>query len=57
MTKPTFQYLPRFFVKQRITTMVNHYEIREANPDGSEGRMLAVAQQKRLANHEQVTFE
>jgi uncharacterized protein YxjI len=56
MTEPTFQYLPRFFVKQRITMMVNRYEIREANPDGSEGRMLAVAQQKRLAMREQVTF-
>ena len=50
------QYLPRFFVKQRLTMMVNRYEIVEANPDGSEGRMFAVAQQKRLAMREQGTF-
>ncbi len=36
--------------------MVNRYEIVEANPDGSPGRMLAVAQQKRMAMKEQVTF-
>ncbi|WP_211282206.1 hypothetical protein [Diaminobutyricimonas aerilata] len=47
---------PRFYVKQRITMMVNRYEIRDANPDGSEGAVLAVAQQKRMAFKEQVTF-
>lgn len=36
--------------------MVNRYEIREANPDGAEGRVIAIAQQKRLAFKEQVTF-
>jgi uncharacterized protein YxjI len=50
------QHLDRFFVKQRITMMVNRYEIREANADGSEGRMVAIAQQKRMAFKEQVTF-
>lgn len=50
------QHLDRFFIKQRITMMVNRYEIREANPDGSEGRVIAIAQQKRLALKEQVTF-
>ena len=50
------QYVSRFFIKQRITMMVNRYEIREANADGSEGRVVAVAQQKRLAFKEQVTF-
>ncbi|MCP2031133.1 uncharacterized protein YxjI [Okibacterium sp. HSC-33S16] len=56
MPAPTFQYLPQFYVTQRITMMVNRYEIREVNPDGSEGRMFALAQQKRLAMREQVTF-
>jgi uncharacterized protein YxjI len=56
MTHATAQYAPQFFVKQRITMMVNRYEILEANSDGSEGRMFAVAQQKRLAMKEQVTF-
>jgi hypothetical protein len=36
--------------------MVNRYEVRAANPDGSMGGVLAVAQQKRLAFREQVTF-
>lgn len=49
-------YLPRFFVKQKLTMMVNRYEITEANPDGSVGRLLAVAQQKRMAFKEHVTF-
>ena len=48
--------MPRFFVKQRITMMVNRYEIRGANPDGTEGPIIAMAQQKRLAFKEQVTF-
>lgn len=50
------QHLDRFYVKQRLTMMVNRYEIREANPDGSEGGVIAVAQQKRMAFKEQVTF-
>jgi uncharacterized protein YxjI len=54
--QPHPQYIPRLFVKQRITAMVNRYEIRTANPDGSEGDIIAMAQQKRLAFKEQVTF-
>lgn len=50
------QHRDRFFVKQRLTMMVNRYEIREANPDGSEGAIVAIAQQKRMAFKEQVTF-
>jgi len=49
-------YVPRFFVKQKITMMVNRYQIIEAAPDGSEGRLVAMAQQKRMAFKEQVTF-
>jgi uncharacterized protein YxjI len=49
-------YLPRFSIKQRLTMMVNRYEINETNPDGSTGRLMAVAQQKRMAFKEQVTF-
>ncbi|RWZ52775.1 hypothetical protein ELQ90_02190 [Labedella phragmitis] len=55
-TPQNTQHLARFFVKQRITAMVNRYEIRAANPDGSEGAVIAMAQQKRLAFKEQVTF-
>ena len=49
-------YVPAFFMKQRITMMVNQYEIHASNPDGSEGNILAFAQQKRMALKEQVTF-
>lgn len=49
-------YLPGFFVKQKITVMVNRYEIHAANPDGTLGQLMAVAQQKRLAFREEVTF-
>jgi len=48
--------VPAFFVKQRITVMVNRYEIRAANPDGSEGQLLALAEQKRLKLKEEVVF-
>lgn len=55
-TSPTVQHLPRFFVKQHFTMLVNRYTIIEALDDGSEGRLLAFAQQKRLAMREKVTF-
>jgi uncharacterized protein YxjI len=43
-------------VRQRIRLMVNQYEIHAVEPDGSEGELLAFAQQKRLAFKEQVTL-
>ena len=49
-------YVPRFFVKQKLTLLVNRYEIRAAKADGSVGEIIAMAQQKRLAFKEQVTF-
>ncbi|QIX26059.1 hypothetical protein ncot_05165 [Nocardioides sp. JQ2195] len=49
-------YVPQFFVKQKITMMVNRYEVIAANPDGTEGQLMALAEQKRLAFKEQVTF-
>ena len=49
-------YLPAFSVKQKITVMVNQYWIMETLPDGSEGRMLAFAQQKRMSFKEKVFF-
>lgn len=36
--------------------MVNRYEVLGANPDGTEGALLAFAQQKRMAFKEHVTF-
>jgi len=49
-------YVQHFFMKQRITMMVNRYELLAPNPDGSEGHLLAFAEQKRMAFKEQVTF-
>jgi hypothetical protein len=48
--------VPRFYVSQRITVMVNRYEIRGANPDGTEGQLLAFAEQKRMKLKEEVIF-
>jgi uncharacterized protein YxjI len=49
-------HLPAFFVNQKLTLVVNRYEIRAAAPGGGPGDLLAVAQQKRMAFKEQVTF-
>ena len=49
-------YVPAFTMKQRVTMMANKYELIATNPDGSDGRLLAFAQQKRMAFKEQVTF-
>src|SRR5918999_5729253 len=46
----------RLIVRQRIRMMVNQYEVHAVNPDGSEGGLLAFAQQKRMAFKEQVTL-
>ncbi len=53
---PSWSGLDRFAVTQKITLMVNRYEIRTLDPDGRPGPLLAMAQQKRLAFKEQVTF-
>jgi uncharacterized protein YxjI len=53
---PAPMVLPQFFVKQRITVMVNRYEIVAANPDGSEGPLMALAEQKRMKLREEVSF-
>jgi hypothetical protein len=54
MSQP--MYVPAFSMKQRITMMANKYELIATNPDGSDGPLLAFAQQKRMAFKEQVTF-
>src|SRR3712207_9056720 len=53
---PAPMVVPAFFVKQRITVMVNRYEVLAANPDGTEGQMLAFAEQKRMKLKEEVVF-
>jgi uncharacterized protein YxjI len=52
----TQMYLPAFFVRQRFAMMTNRYEIYAANPDGSFGQLYGLAEQKKLAFKEQVTF-
>lgn len=54
--QPAPMYVPRFFIRQRITVMVNRYEIRAANPDGSEGQLMAFAEQKRMKLKEEITL-
>jgi uncharacterized protein YxjI len=49
-------YLPTFYVRQRFAMMTNRYEIYAANPDGSSGQLMGLAEQKRMALKEQVTF-
>ena len=49
------QDVEAFDVRQRLTVMVNRYEIRVASRNG-DGPLLAMAQQKRLAFKEEVTF-
>jgi uncharacterized protein YxjI len=45
----------RLLVRQRVRLMVNQYEVHAEAPDGSEGELVAFAQQKRMAFKEQVT--
>jgi uncharacterized protein YxjI len=54
--QPAAMVVPKFFIKQRITVMVNRYEIRAANPDGTEGQLMAFAEQKRMKLKEEVVF-
>lgn len=49
-------YLPHFVVKQKLTMMINRYEISESDAAGNPTRLMALAEQKRMAFKEQVTF-
>ena len=49
-------YLPMFYLRQRFAMTTNRYELYAANPDGSYGQLMALAEQKRMAFKEQVTF-
>ncbi|MGN9774682.1 hypothetical protein ACTMS0_02695 [Micromonospora sp. H33] len=56
MQPDNLQAQQQFHIRQRIRLMVNQYEVHAVAPDGSEGGLLAFAQQKRLAFKEQVTI-
>ncbi len=49
-------HLPRFYVQQKFAMTTNRYALYAANPDGSFGQLMGVAQQKRMAFKEEVTF-
>ncbi|MGZ5399949.1 MAG: hypothetical protein ACXWDM_08030 [Nocardioides sp.] len=49
-------YLPTFYVQQKFAMTTNRYALHAANPDGSFGALMGVAQQKRMAFKEEVTF-
>src|SRR5215216_5129216 len=49
-------HLPAFAMTQKLTLMVNRYEIRAVGPDGQPGEVMAFAEQKRMAFKEHVTF-
>jgi len=55
MTTPPMQ-VPRFFVRQKITLMVNRYQVFAANPDGTEGPLMAFAEQRRMKLKEEISF-
>ncbi|HET9517537.1 MAG TPA: hypothetical protein VFO77_07430 [Actinoplanes sp.] len=56
MISDTLQAQQQLLIRQRIRLMVNQYEVHAVAPDGSEGALLAFAQQKRMAFKEQVTL-
>lgn len=47
---------PRFVIEQKITAFVNKYKILDIDETGKAGQLRALAQQKRLAFKEKVTF-
>jgi hypothetical protein len=49
-------YVPTFHVRQRFAMMTNRYELVAVNPDGSTGALMGLAEQKKMALKEQVTF-
>jgi hypothetical protein len=49
-------YVPLFFLRQKFAMTINRYELQAATPDGGVGQTLGVAEQKRFALKEEVTF-
>ena len=49
-------HVPLFFLRQKFAMTTNRYELLAASPDGQPGQTLAVAEQKRMAFKEEVTF-
>lgn len=49
-------HLPLFYVRQKLAMTTNRYAVHAADPGGGVGQLMGVAQQKRMALREQVTF-
>ncbi len=49
-------HLPTFYVQQKFAMTTNRYALYAAKPGGSLGSLMGVAQQKRMAFKEEVTF-
>lgn len=47
---------PRLIIEQKITVLVNRYEIYSVTSDGTKESLIAFAEQKRLAFKEKVSF-
>lgn len=47
---------PRLIIEQKITAFVNKYKVLDVHENGDAGELKALAQQKRLAFKEKVTF-
>lgn len=56
MDATVLQTHSKLILRQKITPMVNRYVVSTESPDGSEGSVVAFAEQKRLTLKEQVTF-
>ncbi|WP_218010777.1 hypothetical protein [Herbidospora mongoliensis] len=56
MDATVLQTHSKLILRQKITPMVNRYVVSTEQPDGSEGPVVAFAEQKRLTLKEQVTF-
>ncbi len=51
-----FGHIPRFFVHQKLTAMVNRYRVLVPDDGGEPGPLIAFAEQKRMKIKEEVYF-
>ena len=51
-----FGHIPRFFVHQKLTAMINRYRVLVPDASGEPGPLIAFAEQKRMKLKEEVNF-
>lgn len=56
MTNPLSEQIIGLMMRQKITVMVNRYRVTPIYSDGTEGPLVAFAEQKRMKLREEVTF-